>query len=136
MKIRIGFVSNSSSTSFVLMTSLENHEKAMAKLNDYGRAVIMAMRGDTQQFGGEDMVLIGSMDSNDSPARTIRPIAVEPNTIQKRSCRHKMIEGAEFCHKCGARRYYDVTLQFASESWKKYEEEIKKGDHLYLEMRD
>lgn len=43
MKIRNGFVSNSSSSSFVLMTSVENHERAMSELNEKEQKFISAM---------------------------------------------------------------------------------------------
>jgi hypothetical protein len=43
MKIRSGFVSNSSSSSFVLVTSVENHERAMSELNEKEQKFINAM---------------------------------------------------------------------------------------------
>lgn len=40
MKIRNSFISNSSSSSYVLITSLENHEQAMNRLNSIQRELI------------------------------------------------------------------------------------------------
>lgn len=49
MKARSGFVSNSSSSSFVVVTTLENHERAVAKLGPYGKAVMRAMEEDDNE---------------------------------------------------------------------------------------
>lgn len=65
MKIRNGFVSNSSSSSFVVLTSIENHERAMEKLSEYERAVvdkIMYVRKD--QLFGKTVMVGGYMDAH------------------------------------------------------------------------
>lgn len=40
MKIRLGFVSNSSSSSYTALTTVENHEKALASLDDLDRGIM------------------------------------------------------------------------------------------------
>lgn len=57
MKIRNGFVSNSSSSSFVLVTTKENHEKVMKDLDSYAQAVIEAMSEEVKAFD-KDLVYI------------------------------------------------------------------------------
>lgn len=55
MKIRDGHVSNSSSSSFVLLTSKENYVKAFADATPYQRAVAEAMK-EEGKFLGIDVV--------------------------------------------------------------------------------
>ena len=65
MKIRFGFVSNSSSSSYIIMTTLSNHERVMVELDPYTKAVIEAMLKDREvgtigeKFMGTDIVSFG-----------------------------------------------------------------------------
>jgi hypothetical protein len=43
MKTRNGFVSNSSSSSFVILTTVENHEAALKNLHPYIAAILKAL---------------------------------------------------------------------------------------------
>jgi len=59
MKVRSGFVSNSSSSSFVLVTSVENHERVLGELTEYERAVAEAMAvKETQTLFGKKIVVV------------------------------------------------------------------------------
>ena len=76
MKIRNGFVSNSSSSSFLLITTIENHNHVMGQLTNYERAVIIAIMKTTEnskqslfgrevvcleEFSGESYYTIGEL---------------------------------------------------------------------------
>jgi len=67
MKTRTGFVSNSSSSSFVVLTTKENHEKVMAELHEYAQDVIKSVLQETKLFG-KDMVYIGDLERMDGSA--------------------------------------------------------------------
>ena len=53
MKIRNGFVSNSSSSSFVMLVTKEAHEKALKELTAYQKAVIDKITYEETLFGRE-----------------------------------------------------------------------------------
>lgn len=55
MKTRDGHVSNSSSSSFVLLTTKENYEKALKDATPYQRAVAEALK-EEGKFAGIDVV--------------------------------------------------------------------------------
>lgn len=60
MKIRMGFVSNSSSSSFVVLTTKENHERVLAKMSEQQRGIIEQMISKTK-FLGKEMVYLGGL---------------------------------------------------------------------------
>ena len=51
MKLRTGFVSNSSSSSFVVLTTKENHDAVMAKMDDYAKVVVASVM-EEKKFAG------------------------------------------------------------------------------------
>ena len=56
MKFRKGFVSNSSSSSFVLVITKSAHERIMSRLHDYVKAVIEEMEPKEDIFMGSDVL--------------------------------------------------------------------------------
>jgi hypothetical protein len=63
MKVRNGFVSNSSSNSFVIITTKENHEKTLSNLHPFAAAVIRAIVSQKDHKFGKDLVYIGTLDT-------------------------------------------------------------------------
>ena len=61
MKVRSGFVSNSSSASFVVMTTFEAHEKALERLNDQQAAFIRQLVS-IKDMAGQKIVCHGGRD--------------------------------------------------------------------------
>ena len=60
MKTRLGFVSNSSSSSFVIVIEKEAYERKLAEVHPYVRAVVKAMEKKKDTFMGHDVVVIGT----------------------------------------------------------------------------
>lgn len=65
MKIRNGFISNSSSSSFVLITTKENYDRAMKEATPFQQALAKAMANE-DTFMGKPVVKFGAMSVMDS----------------------------------------------------------------------
>jgi hypothetical protein len=66
MKIRNGFVSNSSSSSFVLIAPLKAHQEAMGLLSKDDARMMKVVGGDTKMVGNEQVILITGDSNEDS----------------------------------------------------------------------
>jgi len=62
MKVRNGFVSNSSASSFVVLTTKANHDRVMEKLDDYHKAVVNAVSSEVRAFFMDMVVSETSMN--------------------------------------------------------------------------
>jgi len=60
MKVRSGFVSNSSTSSFVIMTTKSNSDKALESLSPYHRAVMDCILN-MGEFMGQEIVSYGEL---------------------------------------------------------------------------
>lgn len=60
MKMRLGFVSNSSSSSFVVTITKKAFDKALLKADEFTTAVINAMEKQESKFAGIDVITIGT----------------------------------------------------------------------------
>ena len=66
MKIRSGFVSNSSSSSFVIVVLKEAHENALKQMTPYQSDVIGQLIYKEGKFLGNDIVALGELSTHDS----------------------------------------------------------------------
>jgi len=57
MKIRLGFVSNSSSSSFLAILSKEDYDKIVKSLGPVGQAVLEQTHPQKKEFAGQECVL-------------------------------------------------------------------------------
>ena len=73
MKIRHGFVSNSSSSSFCCLTTKEISEKAEATLTNEEQATLNGDDGPLFSYDLADMVLIGYESSSNDDGHSIGP---------------------------------------------------------------
>jgi len=63
MKLRTSFVTNSSSSSFVLIVTKDIHETVMTMLSDYEKFVISKLLSSNDNFAGIDCVVFSQYDS-------------------------------------------------------------------------
>jgi hypothetical protein len=102
MKTRNGFVSNSSSSSFVIVASNDIINKAMAELTDFGKAVIkteVLRRAKTAPINGINTVIAHGENSTEDWGNR----AMEAMNISEDDCYEKSEEAQEqwhlFCEK-------------------------------------
>jgi hypothetical protein len=64
MKIRQGFVSNSSSSNFVIVTDKENHQYTLRSLPEFVRAVVDSLEGKKVKFLGKDCFVFSVVEGD------------------------------------------------------------------------
>lgn len=64
MKTRSGFVSNSSSSSFIYILSAEKYEKLLAELDIYQREVLKKLRTQRTKILDQDAVVVSGVHGN------------------------------------------------------------------------
>lgn len=127
MKTREGHVSNSSTSSFVLITTLANYESAIKKMDKFTTALISAA-GKRIPMGREEMIVFHDLQSGMSSP--FYRIDLPKFKIVKniRGCDHKVPKGALYCQKCGSmasRKVKEYPYSF-DEAWEKFKEEAMK----------
>jgi len=66
MKTRQGFVSNSSSSSFVVVAKKEDFDKILNESDKYTRQVINELGFSTHEFAGTEVIALAGMNGNES----------------------------------------------------------------------
>jgi hypothetical protein len=74
MKIRSGFVSNSSSSSFLMIVLKKDHEEVMAQLTQFERKVVEYLSKEFKAFG-LNLVKFSKMNSEDDNSLSYFPIS-------------------------------------------------------------
>lgn len=75
MKIRLGFVSNSSSSSFVIVTTKENHDKAMKELSAKEKKYVQAVLNEASEkkkLGAVEVIMISTRSSDYGTIEQVR----------------------------------------------------------------
>ena len=82
MKVRVGFVSNSSSSSFILTTSLENWEKVKQEFHPYEVAVAESIMKGINNFCGLQVVSFATWRSNSGSWTEGVEVAMESSWVE------------------------------------------------------
>jgi hypothetical protein len=131
MKIRDGHVSNSSSSSFVLVTTKENFEKAKKKCCELSGKVADAI-AHHKKLNGVDIVLFAE-EAWDGAYFEDLDIDIAPQKV--RGCEHKLVKDAEYCPTCGEEMWVEEDLCM-DEAWDEIYEEMRKNKKACIEDND
>lgn len=143
MKVRDGYVSNSSSSSFLLIATKEAYEKAKEKVDKYTAFVATEIQKKcTKNLGDQEIILVHqlSFENGDGTCITDGIDDPKPQVTTKRGCKHDVPEDCGFCSKCGKPRMVETVEEgedTASSAWYRFRdvlEATKKG--LVIEHRD
>ena len=66
MKTRSGFVSNSSSSSFVYILLKDQYEELLKNVDEYQKAVLKELGHEEKQIFGQEAIVISGMNGNNS----------------------------------------------------------------------
>lgn len=113
MKLRLGFVANSSSSAFVLIVPVDVHEKVLEGLHPYVRAVAEAW-GVVQDVVGSQCYVAGELEVRDQDDYTWDYIDIE-------------YDGKPMTQKFRSGETYEVE---ARDAWDIYQVALPKGSYF------
>ena len=119
MKIRTGFVSNSSSSSFVLITTEKTFNAVLDSLGAKERKFIKKVmnemtesKKDAKIFGRDVIVMSGTYDSDYLYDEFDKIFTGPPKKIKENGCKHLFDrEKIKFCSECGERAIVEKEVE-------------------------
>lgn len=131
MKLRQGHVSNSSSSSFVLVTTKENFEAAKAKSSALG-VVAAESIASFKKIGTQEVVLLFA-EGYDGVYFEGADFDVPKKTTRTRGCDHPEVQGADFCPKCGNETWIEEDeYESVEEAFREFADALREDEDAYL----
>ena len=131
MKTREGHVSNSSTSSFLLISTTTAYEKTMKEVSKQVANVASQVKKKfkNRSFGKEKLIIMNwiSTDGEGWPLDQ-----VDTETTMVRGCEHDVPEDAKFCAKCGMERLLEEEVD-AYELWDEFVEKLSEKKDAYVE---
>jgi len=131
MKVREGHVSNSSSSSFMLVTTKENYERALSKADDFTKYLVGKLFSEGKLGGIEVMTLTGTQYDGYGYEGLCSDFPLNLKDVKIRGCPHQERE-CDFCPECGKPMWKTKKAKPPSEdaAFREFARELREGDCL------
>lgn len=145
MKIRHGHVSNSSSSSFLIVASVKDYDTAMGEVSALAAQTAKAVR-QVHEVAGNELVIVSltNGESDDGQLNDIKEMVLKEKKKEKetkvRGCSHELNENAKFCSSCGAPTWrvveiddYEIDLM-VEEAFCEFVKQLKSMPGVYVDQ--